>query len=164
MNTEQKVLNEFQIRVFDENYPRIYKCLSKLNEEQLWISPNSVIPPIGNIILHLCGNVTQWIVHGIGNEMDKRKREEEFLKQNHIRKSDLIFLLQHVKIKVETVFKYLKIEDLHSKKNIQGFDTDGVSILCHVMEHFSYHTGQITLLTKWFTKEETNYYDNNSLN
>ena len=47
---------------------------------------------------------------------------------------------------------------IDKKYTIQGFDVNGFSAMVHVIEHFSYHTGQITLLTKWLTNKNTEYY------
>ncbi len=135
-----------------------------LNEEQLWTSPNPTIPPAGCQIMHLCGNARQWILSGLGGLPDNRDRDQEFVPQKNIRKSDFIFLLENVKSQLNRNFMELDEEDLETIYTIQGFKVTGYSAISHVLEHFSYHTGQITLLTKIHTGKETGYYTETDLN
>lgn len=158
------LVKEFENRVFGESYQRIYKCLNLLNDEQLWSSPNGNIPSAGCLILHLCGNARQWILSGLGGAPDNRNREGEFIIQHNIRKSDFIFLLENLRIQLTNCLKELPEEEFEAYQIIQGFKVNGFSAVIHVIEHFSYHTGQITTLTKIYTNEETGYYSGLNLN
>lgn len=164
MSLKKHLVNEFEFRVFEESYARIYKCLTMLNEKQLWSSPNSTIPPAGCQIMHLCGNARQWILSGLGELPDNRDRDQEFIVQENIRKSDFIFLLENLKSQLNRYFQELTENDLEEIYSIQGFKVTGFSAIAHVMEHFSYHTGQITLLTKIQTGKETGFYSEIDLN
>lgn len=161
---KQLITDEFNRRVFEESYARIFKCLTLLDDELIWKPVNSNTPPIGNLILHLCGNARQWILSGLGGLPDNRKRDEEFVIQKNIRKSDLIFLLENMKMNIKQVVKDMDDSKLTQKLVIQGFNETGFSILVHVIEHFSYHTGQITTLTKIHTNQSTGYYSGFDLN
>ncbi|MBP6089832.1 MAG: DUF1572 family protein [Crocinitomicaceae bacterium] len=161
---KELLVKEFEFRVFNESYDRIYKCLSMLTDQQIWQSPNATIPPIGNLILHLSGNAQQWILAGLGDRIDNRKRDEEFVRQEKIKKSDLLFLLEHLKVNLKTTVQNVSNEQLETEMIIQGFTVTGFSILVHVIEHFSYHTGQITTLTKWLTNKDTSFYGGIDLN
>jgi uncharacterized damage-inducible protein DinB len=108
----------------------------------------------------LCGNGRQWIVVGLGAEPDHRKRSEEFETPGPIAKSDLLQMLYALKNDMEEVLKILRPEDLFHVRNVQTFEENGMAILMHVVEHFSYHTGQITLHTKLMTQQDTAYYKN----
>lgn len=167
MISKKQLITEFQTRVFDESYVRIYKCLSLLDEKQLWESPSGNIASVGSLILHLAGNARQWIVSGLGGAVDIRNRDEEFLVHRNIRKSDFIFLLENLKIQLKNCLEELKDDAFAKQYKIQGFSVSGFSVIVHVIEHFSYHTGQITTLTKIHTNQDTGYYsglDLNSLN
>ncbi len=155
---------EFDKRVFEESYARIYRCLTMMSEEQLWESPGKNIPPAGCLILHLCGNARQWILSGLGGMEDNRDRDQEFVPQENIRKSDFIFLLENMKSQLQRCISQLSNEDFEKIYSIQGFQVTGFSALVHVIEHFSYHTGQITTLTKLYTNKETGYYADLDLN
>src|ERR1700720_1103378 len=57
---------------------RIESCLDRLTPEQIWTRGSESQNAIGNLVLHLSGNVRQWILHGVGGEPDHRIREVEF--------------------------------------------------------------------------------------
>ena len=59
-------------------FDRIRHCLGQLSDEQVWQRESEAMNSIGNLILHLCGNVRQWIVSGIGGAKDVRQRPNEF--------------------------------------------------------------------------------------
>ncbi len=158
MVSKRTIVEEFERRVFEESYPRIYKCLSIIDEQQLWNSPQGNIPSIGSLILHLSGNARQWILSGLGGERDNRNRNDEFLIHRNIRKADFIFLLENLKVQLKNCLKDLPDVQLEKVTEIQGFKVTGFSVIVHVIEHFSYHTGQITTLTKLYTNQETDYY------
>jgi hypothetical protein len=101
MNTKQLLVREFEERVFNESYERIYKCLSMIEDKDLWRSPNERIPAIGNMILHLCGNARQWVLSGLGGRPDNRDRDQEFVVQSKIKKSELVFLLENLKVNLK---------------------------------------------------------------
>lgn len=164
MNLKNELIREFELRVFDESYNRIYKCFQMISDEDLWNSPNENIPSIGNLVLHLCGNARQWILSGIGEKPDNRDRDLEFVKHKNIKKSDLVFLLENLKTNIKETFKDCSDHKLEQQQSIQGFKVNGVSIIIHVLEHFSYHTGQITTLTKILKNKQTGYYSNLDLN
>lgn len=164
MNTKHALIREFEHRIFKESYARIFKCLSLIDEKQLWHSPNENIPAIGNLILHVCGNARQWILSGIGAHPDNRKRDQEFEKQFNIRKSELIFLMENMRVNLLQVLHEMDEDELGKLKVIQGFETSNFSAIIHVIEHFSYHTGQITTLTKLLVNKDTGYYAKFDLN
>lgn len=164
MHMKNSLIIEFERRVFEESYARIFKCLALLDEKSVWKKPNSTVPAIGNLILHLCGNARQWILSGLGDHPDNRKRDEEFVLQNNIRKADLIFLMENLRVNLNETLHALPPDFLEKEYHIQGFHETGLSVLIHVIEHFSYHTGQITTLTKIISNKETGYYAGFDLN
>lgn len=164
MKLKEAVIAEFEKRVFDESYERIYRCLTMIKDEDVWKQPHPTIPSIGNLTLHLCGNARQWILSGLGGKPDNRDRDQEFVPQQKIKKSELIFLLENLKMNLRHTVNSLGEEDLARVYLIQGFKVTGFSAMMHVLEHFSYHTGQITTLTKLFTGSDTGYYSGLNLN
>src|SRR5215831_1941171 len=69
---------------------RIKHCLGQLNDAQVWWRSQPSLNSIGNLILHLCGNVRQWMVSGLGNAKDDRNRPAEFAERGPIPKEELI--------------------------------------------------------------------------
>jgi len=155
----QLIKEEFSRRIQEESQRRIQFCISQLTEEEVWRKPNDHTNSVGNLVLHLCGNGRQWILSSFGNIPDERIRHKEFDPENRVSKSDLESLL--VKTIQDLVYQvnFLTAEDLESWYEIQCFRDTGVAVLIHVIEHFSYHTGQITLLTKLMKNMDTGYYD-----
>jgi uncharacterized damage-inducible protein DinB len=164
MTVKEQLTREFEHRVFEESYARIYRCLSLLNDQQIWLSPQGNVPSIGCLILHLSGNARQWILSGIGGEPDNRNRDDEFVIHHNIRKADFVFLLENLKSKLQDCLHDMPEEMLTKTLHIQGFEVTGFSVLVHVIEHFSYHTGQITTLTKIYGQQDTGYYAGLNLN
>lgn len=163
MNWSESIQEEFELRVFKESYPRIEKCLNTISNEQLWSAPNENMVSIGCLIKHLLGNAQQWVYAGVlGNEF-QRNRDAEFVPEPSLAKADLLNQMQSVQSNISEALQSLSEKDLQQELIIQGFETTGMSAIIHVIEHFSYHTGQISLLTKMFQNVDLGYYDNHDL-
>ncbi len=164
MVQKEEIISQFKKRVFDESYHRIFICLNLINDEQLWLNVNPEVPAIGNLILHVCGNARQWILSGIGGKRDNRDRDLEFMDHSDIKKAELIFLMENLRVNLIQVLNEMPANKLNEIHRIQGFSESGFSVIIHVIEHFSYHTGQISTLTKLFTGKELGFYNSKNLN
>ena len=154
----QLLIEETRRRLMGEGVPRIKKCLSELSEADIWYRPNGNSNSVGNLVLHLCGNVRQWIVAGLGKQKDTRFRAGEFEEQGPLPTALLLEKLDQTMAMVTLVLDGLTAEDLIARHPVQVYQETGVSILVHVVEHFSYHVGQITYFTKWKKDLDTAYY------
>lgn len=163
MNTTEAIQKEFKLRVFDESYSRIQKCLSMLSQEEIWKAPNDNTVSVGCLVKHLLGNMQQWVYAGVLSQPFQRNRDAEFIPESHLSAEDLKNQMSVAKEKIEKVLPTLSEELLSRELVIQGFDTTGFSAIVHVIEHFSYHTGQISLLTKLFLNRDLGYYENLNL-
>lgn len=134
--------------MIEESVARIKRCLHLLNEEEVWHRPNEHTVSVGNLVLHLCGNARQWILSGMGGQKDHRRRSEEFSEEGPIPISQLIRDLDALMAEIEQVLNQVTPEQLIKKRKVQGFDETGIGIIIHVVEHFSYHTGQIVYFVK----------------
>ncbi len=138
--------------------PRIERCVAQLTDAQIWWRPNEVSNSVGNLMLHLCGNVRQWIVSGIGNATDVRRRQQEFDERGPIPRDEL---LRRLRDTVGEAVRVLADHDpgrLLEPRKIQGHEVTTMEAVYHVVEHFSMHTGQIILLTKAQTGKDTGFY------
>lgn len=142
----------------EESLPRIIKCLHLLSEEEIWRRPNESSNSVGNLVLHLSGNIRQWIVSALGGAPDIRRRSEEFEEKGPISREALIQLLEGNMAEVLEVVENLGAEDLLREYPVQIYREKGISILIHVVEHFSYHTGQISYITKAWKDMDLGYY------
>lgn len=158
------VKNEFRRRLIEEGLSRIEKCLSYFTEDEIWERDNENTNSIGNIVLHLTGNVRQYIQAGVGLQKDSRQRDSEFDIENKHSKEVILEKLKNVLVESSNTISQLSISDLTQTRKVQGFDETVLSIIIHVIEHFSYHVGQITFYTKSKKNIDTAYYAGLDLN
>lgn len=152
------LIRETKYRLLEESIPRLHKCLDKLSEAEIWYRPNTHTVSIGNLVLHLNGNVRQWLISGLGGAPDLRQRQQEFDETGPIPTSELKEMLDILENDIEVVLEGLSTSDLITERTIQGYKSSGVSILVHVVEHFSYHVGQVTILVKSRMNVDMGYY------
>lgn len=158
MTIHTLLVNEVKRRLFEEGIPRIEKCLKELSEAEVWQRPNEQSNSVGNLILHLCGNVRQWLIAGLGHKVDVRQRQTEFDERGPISKAELLDKLNLLERDVRLILGEIEAEDLVEVHKVQAFEETGVSILVHVTEHFSYHVGQITYFVKAIKNMDMAYY------
>jgi uncharacterized damage-inducible protein DinB len=132
-------------------FPKIEKSLTRLSDEEVWWRANEESNSIGNLVLHLTGNVRQWMVSGIGGAPDHRVRQAEFDERTVIPKAELLSRLKVALEDVDAVLSRIGEDELTRMWHIQGDDVSGLEAIYHVVEHFSMHTGQILMISKMRT-------------
>lgn len=147
-----------------ESVRMIKICMDQLSEEQIWQKPNESSNSIANLILHLCGNITQYGISSIKNLEDNRQRDEEFSTTSGYTKAELIKMLEDTIDEAKRAFYEAPLEELLRKRYVQGFNFSGVGNIVHVTEHLSYHTGQIALWTKILNDKDLGFYSGVDLN
>ena len=158
------LIAEVKRRIITESVPRIKKCLSQLTEEEIWHRPNENVVSVGNLVLHLCGNLRQWVLSGLGDAPDQRQRDREFHQTDPISACELVQRMDTLMEEVVRVLDQLTPQDLVTVRPVQAYQETGVAILMHVTEHFSYHTGQITYYVKTRKNVDLQYYGGQDLN
>jgi uncharacterized damage-inducible protein DinB len=159
-----KEITKRAIQHFRENTERIIKCLDMLTEEDIWKRPNASSNSVGNQVLHLCGNITQYVISSLGQREDKRERDKEFATTSGYSLSQLIKMLSDTTSEAIMVFETTTPEELMRVRQVQGFTYTGIAVVMHVVEHYSYHTGQIAFWTKLLKDTSLGFYDNIDLN
>ncbi|MEM6799961.1 MAG: DUF1572 family protein [Bacteroidota bacterium] len=157
------MIAEVKRRLFKESIPRAKKCLHLLSQEEIWYRPNENSNSVGNLILHLCGNVRQWLISAIGGQTDIRKRQSEFDERGPLATEVLINMLDELEKDAEKVLNNSSAEILTTDFVVQGYRETGLSILIHIVEHFSGHIGQITYFVKAKKDISTGYYEGHNL-
>jgi len=143
-----------------EEYPaKIAQCLDALPDGELWARTDANSNSIGNLLIHLNGNVTEWILGGIGKRDVARNRPAEFAAREGGRAKDLLDRLRTTLAASAEVIGALSAADLESACVIQGRETTVLGAIYHVVEHFAMHTGQIVLLTKMRVPGAIHFYD-----
>ena len=157
-------LRSSSIKHLNEGRERLHKCLGLLSEDQVWKRANTRTASVGNLVLHLCGNVGQWINSTLGSDADQRVRDAEFSDTGSLDKSQLLAKLDETMTKATTIIGALSDTDLIREFDVQCYRESGTAIIVHVTEHFSYHVGQVTLHTKLLLDIDTGYYAGQNLN
>ena len=159
----KEIQNQVKVRLLNESVTKLKECLGQLSEDEVWQRPNENSNSMGNLVLHLCGNVSQWFLSGLGNFEDHRKRQSEFDERGPIPKADLISKVDEVMKEVEVVVNQITIEDLTGVRKVQGYEESGLSIIIHVIEHFSYHVGQMAYFVKAIKDLDLQFYRGQNL-
>jgi uncharacterized damage-inducible protein DinB len=139
--------------------PKILICLETLDQADVWWRGNEASNSIGNLVLHLAGNIRQWIIHGVGGAPDVRRRQEEFDRREGVPPAELAALLRRTLDEVDAVLAKVDPGTLLEPRRIQGLETTVLGAIYHVVEHFSTHTGQIVMLTKLRTGRDLGFWE-----
>jgi uncharacterized damage-inducible protein DinB len=141
-------LRQWRSRLEEQFLPPLLDCLEQLSEDEIWWRPNEASNSAGNLVLHLCGNMRQWIISGLGGAKDIRERDKEFSERGPIARSALGEQFRQTVKESCAVLGRLKPDDLTRRYRIQGFDVTGYEAAAQVTQHVAYHLGQIIYLTK----------------
>lgn len=147
-------------RRLEQLHGRIEACVAKLTPEQVWVRPNENSNAIGNLILHLNGNVRQWILSGVRGDTDDRVRDLEFDTRGGIPPDRLIARLRETMSAALETIRTLPEDRLTEQHVIQGYDVTLLQAIYQVVEHFSGHASQIIFATKLITAEDLGFYRN----
>lgn len=152
----QAFIDKSRNLLLSDYLPKIERCLDRLSDEDIWWRPNEASNSIGNLVLHLCGNVTQWIVGGVGGQVVERDRQQEFDERRRIPAAELRRRLKAVIEQADQVMRAMDSASLLSERDIQGDRVTVLEAIYQVVEHFGMHTGQIILLSKARAGEDLN--------
>ncbi len=155
----QAFIARSQHHLAEDFLPKIERCLGLLNDQQIWWRANEQSNSIGNLLLHLSGNVRQWIVCGLGDATDSRDRDSEFAQRGEIPCAELFDRLKRTVTEAVTVLARLDPDALLERHRIQGMEVSALEAVLHVVEHFSMHAGQILYITKQLTAHDLHFYD-----
>ena len=157
VSVESEFLN-FSADKLAELIERIETCVAKLTPEQVWARSSSNQNAVGNLLLHLNGNVRQWILHAIGGQADLRQRDAEFAAREGADAAQLLARLRTTVQEAVALLHALPPARLLEDTRTQGYENTVLAAIYHVVEHFAGHTFQIILLTKQFTGEDLGFY------
>ena len=156
--TLHRELIDFSVRKLELLVSRIEHCLGCLTEEQVWARGGENENAVGNLVLHLCGNVRQWIVSGVGGKEDIRDRDSEFDARAGVPTTELAARLRATVTQAVAVIEHVTAERLLDRIIVQHYDVSVAEAILHVVEHFSMHTGQIVFATKMMTEADLGFY------
>jgi uncharacterized damage-inducible protein DinB len=142
----------FSARKMQDLHHDIATCLGRLSEEQMWQRGGPHENSVGNLLLHLEGNIRQWILHGIAGQRDVRQRDGEFTLAPAVHSKTAFANLTATLDKAREVIATLPPARLREIIDPQPTGTwrhtTILAAIYKVVSHLDHHTGQIVLLTK----------------
>lgn len=152
MSAEGRVFLDLSARYLERDFlPRVRAAVERLTPGDVWWRPNEASNSVGNLLLHLAGNLRQWVVSGVGEQPDERQRSQEFDSPEQPPAPELLDRLTAVVAEAAEVLRSADPGRLLEPRRIQGMEVTGMDAIYHAVEHFSMHTGQIL----WIVKERT---------
>jgi uncharacterized damage-inducible protein DinB len=142
-----------------ENRTKLHAAVRALPADALWWRANDASNSVGNLLMHLAGNIRQWIVGGVGGESVERDRAGEFSARDGASAEVLLAELDAVLNDVDRVLSRLSEADLSAARTIQGRDVTVLEALYHVVEHFALHLGQVVLIAKIHAPGTVRFYE-----
>jgi uncharacterized damage-inducible protein DinB len=146
-------------RLSEEYLPRLLRCLEELGDGDIWWRPHESANSAGNLVLHLSGNVEQWINAGLGGAAPSRDRASEFSRRGPMPGADLAALISAVCKRADGTLAAFDPSRLMERRKIQVYDVTCLDALSHVVEHFAQHLGQIIYITKLRKGVDLKFYD-----
>ena|SRR5580658_674896 len=137
----------------------IEDCVLRLDSDQVWQGPQN---SVGNLVLHLCGNVRQWIGSSIGGAPDVREREREFAVSSRMGTQELLLLLNGTVGDAVAILEGLAPDRLTERVATQDGERFALEVIYQVVGHFQQHAGQIIFATKLLTGEDLKFYKKSS--
>jgi uncharacterized damage-inducible protein DinB len=157
--TGRAFLAEARRHLSEDYLPKIERCLERLTDEQVWWRAGEHSNSVGNLLLHLEGNLRQWVVCGAGGRTDARERDREFAERRRLPREQLLARLRAAVEEAADVLARLEPPALLETRRVQGLDVTLLAAVFHAVEHFSMHTGQVILLTKLLSGGDLAFYD-----
>jgi uncharacterized damage-inducible protein DinB len=145
-------------KLLNQYWPRLRKAVEPLSQEQIWWRPNAASNSIGNLVLHLNGNIWQWLVASFNRLEDQRDRPAEFNATGDLSAADLLDRLSQTIDEAAKVLVRLTPDELLATWQIQGYTVTGLAAVYQVVEHFGLHYGQIVYITKMQEGRDLGFY------
>lgn len=167
MNRETKLIEELvdnAVYRMEESTRMIQMSLKQISDQEVWLRPNESLNSIANLMLHLCGNITQYVISSLGESEDNRERDLEFMTEKGYNKSELMTKLEETVDRAKAIINSANLEQLLKIREVQGFTLSGVGVILHAVEHYSYHTGQIAFWVKQLKNKDLGFYEGSDLN
>lgn len=154
----QLFLDHSRTKLFSEWWPRLRSTVESLTEDQLWWRPNDASNSIGNLLLHLNGNIRQWLVDSFNRQEDRRNRPAEFAEKAGGPPAPILAQLGATLDEAAQVLSRLTERDLLAPMEIQGYHVTGLIAVYQVVEHFGLHYGQVMYITKALQGKDLGFY------
>ena len=154
-------LNTTLIQDFTRNYQdsakRIHALVDPLSDEQIWTRPYPYGNSIGNLVLHLTGNLNNYFGAEMAGTGYVRNRPLEFAETSRIAKDELLKRFDEAITVVTAVLLQQSERDWGSAYAAKGMEeiTNRFSAFLHCAGHIYHHTGQMIYLVKELERQRS---------
>jgi uncharacterized damage-inducible protein DinB len=159
MDLTQTFIDRSRYYLGTEYRTKLRAAVESLPPDALWWRANDQSNSVGNLLMHLAGNVRQWIVGGVGGRNVERDRAGEFGAREGGDAASLLNRLEDVLAEADAVLAGLTAADLAGTRVIQARELTVIEVVYHVVEHFALHLGQIVLIAKLHTPGAVHFYE-----
>jgi hypothetical protein len=139
-------------RIIADGLRKIEHCTGQLTDAQIWWRPRENQPgemnSIANLLIHLTGNMNQWILTGVAGAPLTRNRQSEFDDRSHRPPAELLAALKARIAEVDAILAHQTEADLLQVRDIQNHETTVLGAIFHVVEHFRGHVQEIIHMTR----------------
>jgi hypothetical protein len=146
-----------RLRLIQHYWPRVERCAAELTEEEIWWRQHETNNSVGNLILHLTGNLKQFILSGVGGVKDTRDKDREFSERHRIPKEELILGLKQALLAADETLARLDVARLLESRTVQNRNRRLFEVITVVVDHFALHCGQIIYITKLKTGKDLKF-------
>ena len=146
-----------RFRLMSHYWPRVQRCVDELSNDDIWWREHETNNSIGNLLLHLTGNLNQFVLSGIGGDPDTRNKPQEFSERQQTPKDELLRRLNDALLETDRTLARLDPAHLLDKTRIQDRDRSIFEVLSVVLEHFALHVGQIIYISKLRTGKDLEF-------
>jgi hypothetical protein len=155
--TGEAYLDWCRFRLVNHYWPRVQRCLVELSDDQIWWREHESNNSAGNLVLHLVGNLNQFVLAAFGGAPDVREKEKEFSGRDRIPKAELLRRLEEALRSSDAILSQFNPGRFHEMTVLQGRERTYLEILSIVLEHFALHTGQIIYIAKLTTGKDLKF-------
>ena len=163
MEAQVNVLIESAQNRLDESWRMLQLAMAQVDDTLLWKRPAPSMMTLGNQLLHMRGNMQQYIVAGFGQTADLRQRDQEFLLHQDRNKQQMMTALETTIAAAKEALSSSNALQWTRNQTIQGFQLSGAEAVMHAVEHFAYHTGQVAFWVKLNTQKDLAFYAHHDL-
>lgn len=142
----------------DQGFQKIKHCVEQLDSEQLWWRPRPEMNSIANLLLHLSGNIRQWLIVGLEGSPDLRQRQLEFDDRSFAPSAELMAKLENTLAEAKQVIDSQTQQSLLHTRRVQEFDIDGFQTILDSVGHFSGHVQEIIHMTRFLKADRYRFY------
>ncbi|HEY2375691.1 MAG TPA: DUF1572 family protein [Gemmatimonadaceae bacterium] len=159
MPVEQNFIDRSRAYLTDEFRIKLRRTMDTLPPDMLWWRPNEESNSVGNLVMHLDGNVRQWIVGAVGGAADVRNRAGEFATREGATREELMRRIEQTLDEADAVLVKLRPEQLSERRRVQARDVSVLDAVYQVVQHFALHLGQIILVAKAQVPGAVKFYE-----